>query len=132
MSCSSIFYFYATARSLKKKLRSCYAMAPMTSSSLLSSSVCRLNGFRALAQVVFNESFWILTTMNFVGIDLGYCNPTRFQTRGPKVQKWMFLLFVHEVFFFNWFWWGFFYKLLRKITFRTCIVLLCNYYRFLT
>jgi hypothetical protein len=33
--------------------------------------------------------------MNFVGIDLGYCNPTRFQTRGPKVQKWMFLLLVH-------------------------------------
>jgi hypothetical protein len=39
--------------------------------------------------------------MNFVGIDLGYCNPTRFQTRGPKVQKWMFLLFVHEVFFLS-------------------------------
>ena len=27
------------------------------------------------------------------------------QTRGPKVQKWMFLLFVHWELFFNWFWW---------------------------
>ena len=26
-----------------------------------------------------------------VGINLGYCNPTRFQTRIPKVQKWMFI-----------------------------------------
>jgi hypothetical protein len=30
-----------------------------------------------------------------VSIDFGFCNPTRFQTRGPKVQKWMFLLLVH-------------------------------------
>jgi len=35
------------------------------------------------------------------GIDLRYCNPTCFQTRGPKVQKWMFLLFVHEEFIFH-------------------------------
>jgi hypothetical protein len=37
------------------------------------------------------------------GIDLRYCNPSCFQTRGPKVQKWMFLLFVHvhEEFIFH-------------------------------
>ena len=29
-----------------------------------------------------------------VGIEFRYCNPTRFQTRDPKVPKWMFLLFV--------------------------------------
>jgi hypothetical protein len=26
-----------------------------------------------------------------VGINLGYCHPTRLQTRIPKVQKWMFI-----------------------------------------
>jgi hypothetical protein len=35
------------------------------------------------------------------GIDLRYCNPSCFQTRGPKVQKWMILLFVHEEFIFH-------------------------------
>jgi hypothetical protein len=31
-----------------------------------------------------------------VTMDLGYCSHTHFQTRGPKVQKLMFLLFVHN------------------------------------
>jgi hypothetical protein len=33
-----------------------------------------------------------------VTMDLGYCSHTHFQTRGPKVQKLMFLLFVHGEF----------------------------------
>ena len=33
-----------------------------------------------------------------VGIGMGYCNSTCFQARGPTVQKWMFLLFVHVEF----------------------------------
>jgi hypothetical protein len=32
---------------------------------------------------------------------LGYCNSTRFQTKGPKMQKLMFLLFVHKEFIFH-------------------------------
>ena len=35
-----------------------------------------------------------------VCVDLGYSNPTCFQTRDPKLQKWMFLLFVHREFIF--------------------------------
>ena len=63
-------------------------------------------------------------------IDFGYCGPRRFQTRGPKVQKWMFLFFVQEDINFN---------LILIVVFvisssakslsEKCIVL-CNYYRF--
>ena len=62
-------------------------------------------------------------------IDFGYCGPRRFQTRGPKVQKWMFLFFVQEDLNFN---------LILIVVFvisssakslsEKCIVL-CNYYR---
>jgi len=43
-----------------------------------------------------------------VGIDFGYCNPTCFQTRGPKVEKWACLfvqlcMYVASWLFF-WFW----------------------------
>ena len=33
-----------------------------------------------------------------VGIDWWYCIPTRFQTRGPKGQRWVCLVFVHGEF----------------------------------
>ena len=36
-----------------------------------------------------------------VGIGMGYCNSTCFQTRGPTVQKWMFLLYVPVEFIFH-------------------------------
>jgi len=32
---------------------------------------------------------------------LGYSNLFHFQTRSPKVQKWMFLVFIHEEFIFH-------------------------------
>jgi hypothetical protein len=35
-----------------------------------------------------------------VTINFWYCNPTRFQTRGPNVQKWMLLLFVQRAYFY--------------------------------
>jgi hypothetical protein len=35
-----------------------------------------------------------------VCIDFGYCNRTRFQTRGHKVQTWVFLLFAHGEFIY--------------------------------
>jgi hypothetical protein len=35
-------------------------------------------------------------------------NPTHFQTRGPKVQKWLFLLFVHGELIFHLILMGFF------------------------
>jgi hypothetical protein len=59
-------------------------------------SVDRINGF-----CVVDKSLRFLNTIYpwhwiKVYIDLGYCNPTHFQTRGPKVQKLMFLLFVHR------------------------------------
>lgn len=53
----------------------------------------------------YNSSLSLQILLNFehndpwhrikVAMDLGYCNHTHFQTRGPKVQKLMFLLFVH-------------------------------------
>ena len=58
-----------------------------------------------------------------------YCIPTHFQTRGPKVKKWMFLLFVHEEFIFHLILMGFFLmNSLGKYLSAKCIVLLCNYY----
>jgi hypothetical protein len=48
------------------------------------------------------ETEWfLLLTLNKVGINLEYSIPTRFQTAGPKVQKWMFLLFVHDNLIFH-------------------------------
>jgi hypothetical protein len=58
-----------------------------------------------------------------------YCIPTHFQTRGPKVKKWMFLLFVHEEFIFHLILMVFFLmNSLGKYLSAKCIVLLCNYY----
>jgi hypothetical protein len=38
-----------------------------------------------------NWSFWIFSTIK-IGIDLGGCNPTRFQTRGLKVPERLFIM----------------------------------------
>ena len=80
-----VCFFYKTTKFVY------YVMA--LSSSALSSSVCRQNGFHVITLDVVDR-FWntmILGTEYF-----GYCNPTHFQTRGHKLQIWMFLLFVHE------------------------------------
>ena len=64
-----------------------------------------------------------------VGVDLGYSNPTRFQIRGPKLQKWMFLLFVHREFIFYLIIVFFVMNSLGKSLSEKLIALLCHYYR---
>ena len=57
-------------------------------------------------------------------IGLGYCNPTHFQTGGPKEQKWIFFCELYiESFFFIWFWWGLFNDkfLIRESLLKKCI-----------
>jgi hypothetical protein len=55
------------------------------------------------------KKHFFMLFFSLIDIDLGYCNLTCFQTRGPLVQKWMFLLFVHGELIFHlililWFW----------------------------
>jgi len=64
------------------------------------------------------------------GIDLGYCNPTSFQTRGHKVQKLMFLLFVLGEFIFHLILMKFLLMNSFGKSLSECIMLLCNYYHF--
>ena len=59
-----------------------------------------------------------------------YSNPTLFQTRGPKIQKWMLQLFVHGELIFYLILMGFFVNSLGKSLSEKCIALLCSYYLF--
>ena len=78
-----------------------------------SSFLCRHNGF-------YNFSCSWSIPLNFKHINPwhwknvcfdwgggGYCNPTCLQTRGPKVKKWMPLLFVHGLWVIDEPWKGF-------------------------
>jgi hypothetical protein len=91
---TSLFCFYTTAKKIAVVL--CYGAVIIVDVCLLTEWFLCDNlscSQRILPNFKHNNHWhWIK-----VGIDLGYCNSTGFQTRGPKVQKWMFLLFIIKV-----------------------------------
>jgi len=109
---------------------------------LLLSSVCRqflFNNFSSSGQILLNflHNPILGTELRFILIlgivtypVLGYCNLPSFRTRGPKVQKWVFLFFACRELIVHLILVNFFNEFVRKSLAEKCIALLCNQYYF--